>query len=142
MFLRRTRQCSKGERRGVAAVEMAILATPLVFLTLALVDYGRLFYYSATIENCARNGALYASDPLGIASSPYASVQAAALADAGGITPAPTVASGSGSDAQGNAYVTVTVSYQFQMFSGYVGLGPTTNLSRTVQMRVATTVPN
>ena len=42
---------------------MALLLPLLVFLYVIGVDFARVFYYSQVIENAARNGALYASDP-------------------------------------------------------------------------------
>ena len=129
-------------RRGATALEMAILAPPLIFLGFAAVDFGRIFYYSSTITNCARNGALYSCDPVGISISPYANVQQAALADASNISPTPTVSSTGGTDTQGNTYVAVTVAYTFKTIVNYPGIPATTTLSRTVQMRVAPMLPN
>ena len=50
-------------RRGSAAVEFALLLPFIAFLYVAGTDFARVFYYSQMIENCARNGAIYASDP-------------------------------------------------------------------------------
>lgn len=124
-------------RRGAAAVELAVLLPFLAFLFVIAVDFARIFYFSQTLENCARNGALYASDPTLAAQSPYTSVTQAALADATNLSPQPTVTSGSGTDASGNAYVTVTVSWTFTTVTNYPGVPSTVNLSRTVQMRHA-----
>ena len=121
---------------------MAIVLPPLVFLALAVVDFGRIYYYTDVISNCARNGAIYVSDPLAQAQSPYASVSAAALADASNLSPAPTVSSSTGTDGAGNAYVAVTVSYTYSTIVNYPGIPSTTNLTRTVQVRVAPTTPN
>jgi Flp pilus assembly protein TadG len=129
-------------RRGVAAVEMALLAPPLVFLSFAAMDFGRVFYYASTIENCARNGALYACDPVGQSISPYTSVTQAALADASNISPTPTVSSTTGTDASGNDYSAVTVTYQFKTIVSYPGIPSTVNLARTVQMRTLSATPN
>lgn len=127
---------SEERRRGVAAVELAVLLPLLVFLFVIAVDFARIFYYSQTIENCARNGAIYASN-LTSAQSPYSSIQDAALADAGDLNPQPTVTSTNGTDASGNPYVEVTVSWQFQSVTNFPGIPNTVNLTRTVQMRVA-----
>ena len=48
-------------RRGVAAVELAIVLPFLCFLLIVAIDYARIFYFSLTVANCARNGALYAT---------------------------------------------------------------------------------
>jgi Flp pilus assembly protein TadG len=124
-------------RRGSAAVELAVLLPFLAFLFVIAVDFARVFYYSQVVENCARQGALYASDPKAPANNLYSSVQQAALADAQGLNPQPTVTSGSGTDGAGNAYVTVTVTWQFRTITGFPGVPTNVNLSRTVQMRTA-----
>src|SRR4051794_34883503 len=69
-------------RRGVAAVELALLLPFLAFLFVLAVDWSRVFYYSLVVENCARNGAIFSSDPYALVQSPYTTVQDAALADA------------------------------------------------------------
>jgi Flp pilus assembly protein TadG len=128
-------------RRGVAAVELAVVLPFLAFLFVIAVDYGRIFYYSLTVENCARNGALYGSDPLAASQSPYKSISEAALADASNLSPQPTVSSRNGADPAGNSYVEVTVSWQFSTITNYPGVPSVTTLSRTVRMRVAPTTP-
>lgn len=129
-------------RRGTAAVELALLLPFLAFPFVVGVDYSRLFYHYLTVTNCARNGALYACDPVAAADSPYTSVQQPALADAANLSPTPTVTSTNGTDADGNAYVEVTVSYQFQTITSFPGFGGTVGLQRTVRMRVAPATPN
>ncbi len=83
-------------RRGGAIVELALALPLLLVILLICVDGCRLFFAYTTVTNAARNGALWASDPLanGTASpsqSTYATVTAAALADASNLNPAPTV---------------------------------------------------
>lgn len=124
-------------RRAVAVVELAVLLPFIAFLFVIAVDFSRIFYCSQIIENCARQGALYASDPKAAANNLYSSVQAAALADAANLSPQPTVTSASGTDASGNAYVSVTVTWTFQTITGFPGIPNNVTLSRTVQMRAA-----
>jgi Flp pilus assembly protein TadG len=128
-------------RSGVAAVELAILLPLLTFLFVISIDYARIFYYSVTIENCARNGALYGSDPIFAAQSPYTSISQAALADATNLNPPPSVTSTNGTDKSGNTYVQVTVSWQFQTITNYPGVPDVVNLNRTVEMRIAPILP-
>jgi Flp pilus assembly protein TadG len=125
-----------GNRRGVAAVELALLLPLLVFLFLITIDFARVFYFSQVISNCARNGALYASN-LTATQSPYASVNEAALADASDLSPAPTVTSVNGTDTAGNPYVRVTVNWSFSTVSQFPGIPNNVQLSRTAQMRVS-----
>jgi Flp pilus assembly protein TadG len=130
-----TRKLRAQPRRGVAAVELAILLPFLAFIFMAAIDFGRIFYYSQVVDNCARQGALYLSDPNGAAANLYPTVQAAALADATGLNPQPSVSSSTGTDASGNPFVAVTVTWQFQTIANYPGIPSSTNLTRTVQMR-------
>jgi Flp pilus assembly protein TadG len=139
-----SRRCPRG---GQAAVELAILAPVLAFLFLVSVDFSRLFYETLIVANCARNGALWASDPVAAAYSPFASVQQAALRDATDLSPSPTVTSTTTVDNDGNPCVQVTVSYQFQTIANYsmpqlFTIPQTVNFSRTVQMRVSPRIPN
>src|SRR6185503_2994612 len=90
--------------------------------------------FSLTLTNCARAGALYASDPTTADESPYADVQAAALSDATNLSPQPTISSTSGVDAQGSKYVTVTANYTFQTITGFPGIPAQVPLQRTITM--------
>ena len=128
---------SNRARRAVAAVELAVLLPFLALVFVIAVDYARVFYYSQTIEACARNGALYASDPVAAAQSPYDDTTDAALADAGNLSPQPTVSTSNGTDAAGNATVSVTVSWTFQTVCAFPLIPNSVPLSRTVTMRVA-----
>ena len=154
----KTRAAGQSLRRGAAATELALLLVPLTILLLGTIDFCRVFYAYNTINNCARNGALWASDPYSntVATlwgtttppssySPYSTVQLAAQADAGNLSPAPTVGASDpvyGTDSKGNKTVTVTVSYNFKLISSYL-LGTTTvPLSRAVTMRATPPLPN
>ena len=126
-------------RKGAAAVELAVLLPLLTFLFLIAVDYARIFYYSLTLENCARNGALCASNAFNYP-MPYSSVAQAAIADGASLSPALTasdVTVTNGTDANGNSCVTVTINYTFQTITNYPGLPSSVNLVRSVEMRVA-----
>jgi Flp pilus assembly protein TadG len=126
-----------GARRAVAAVELAILLPVICFLLIITVDYARVFYYSLTITNCARNGAVYESDAAAKGESSYATTQAAALADASNLSPAPTVTSSTSGDV-----VSVTVTYPFETIANYPGVPNTILLTRTVQMRMLPSTPD
>ena len=123
-------------------MELALLLPFLAFIFVIAVDWARIFYYSQTVTNCARNGAIYCSDPFAMATSPYASVTQAALADAADLSPAPTVTSTSGTDASGSAYVEVTVSYNFQTLTNFPGVPATMIIARTAHVNLASQLPN
>lgn len=125
-----------GQRRAAAAVELALVLPFLMFLFIVTVDFARVFYYSQTLANCARNGALYGSN-LVTAQSPYTSIEQAALADATNLSPQPTVTSSTGTDTAGNPYVKVTVAWDFHTIASLPNVPSTVSLSRSSQMRVA-----
>jgi Flp pilus assembly protein TadG len=137
MILRKL--CPK--RHGVAALELAVLLPFLAFLFVLAVDWSRLFYYSLTVENCARNGAMYLSDPYNSTLSPYPDLTTAATADAPNITPQPTVSSAPGSDGNG-PYVDCTVSYTFQTITNFPGVPSSNPIVRTVRVYTAPQAPN
>ena len=131
----------RSSRGGVASVELAVLLPLLLFLFVIAIDYGRIFYFSLTLENCARNGAFYGSDPVAAAQSPYANLQQAALAEAQNLNPQPTISSVNSLDASGNAWVEVTANWSFHTVCNFPGMPATTSLARKVKMRVAPTTP-
>jgi len=138
MFLRAQKRACCTLRPGAAAVELAVLLPFLAFLFVITVDWARIFYFSQVIENCARKGALYASDPKAPSYNLYTSVQQAALGpDSTGLNPQPTVTSTNGTDAAGNPYVSVTVTWTFSTITHFPGVPSSVTLTRTVQMRAA-----
>jgi len=138
---RRRAQLHLKRRRGAAVVELAVLLPLLVFLFVITVDFARIYYFSVTLQNCARAGALYASDPYVADESAFASTQAAALSDAKNLTPQPTVTSANGVDSSGRPYVEVTAAYTFQSIASFPGVPTQVNLSRKVRMNVAAISP-
>ncbi len=131
---------SGGSRPATAAVELAVLLPFLAFLFVIGIDFARVFYFSITVTNAARNGASYGSQDATHAAD-TAGIQAAALADATNLRPAPAVSSTAATDADGNPCVQVTVTYTFQSITNFPGVPGSVNLSRTVQMRTAPTLP-
>jgi len=137
----RLRPTAGRARTGTAAVEFAVLLPLVMFMVVVAVDFARGFRNAQIVTAAARNGALYASDsPTKAADT--AGIQAAALQEAVDLPTAPTVSSQTGTDADGNQYVRVTVSCLFQTFTRYPGIPSSSTVSRTVQMRVAPTQPS
>jgi len=139
MILRKPRQ-TNSKRLGTAAVELAFLVPLLAFLFVIAVDWSRVFYFTVTIRDCARNGAAYQSDSTGMAASQHANYTEAALAGTN-LSPTPTVSSSSGTDA-GGPYVEVTVNYTFRTLTNFPGVPSNTNLQKTVRMYNASRTPN
>jgi Flp pilus assembly protein TadG len=133
---------SRRTRRGVAAVEFALLLPVLMLLFVLAVDFSRVYYSALTVTNCARAGAIWASDPQTQSESPFASLSAAALADASDLSPTPTVTSATGTDSLGQSYVEVTVTYNFKSISNYLGSQGDVTLARKVRAPVAPTIPD
>jgi Flp pilus assembly protein TadG len=132
---------SRAVRRAVAALELALILPMLVFVFVIAVDWARVFYYSVALTNAARQGAIYGANLNATAQSPYTSVQQAALAEASGLTPQPTVTSTNGLDAAGTPYIEVTVAWQFSTVTSFPGVPSPVNLTRKVRMQVAPLVP-
>jgi Flp pilus assembly protein TadG len=136
----------RGCRRGGSAAELALVAPVLVFILLFTIDFCRVFFAYTTITNAARNGALWASDPLASTQSPYASLQAAALAEDNNLNPTLTseIAAGTGSITQTAGTdpntVMVTVSYQFPLITSYLGMR-NVSFSPQVTMRTLAQTP-
>ena len=145
-------------RRGAAAVELAFLLPFLCFLFVAAVDYARVFYFAETVQNCARNGAYYASDYPNNYNNfvniyGYADLNDAILRDAGNLSPQPTYTVAYGSSPNGpftnsaapgtgGGYVQVTVNWTFTTITNYPGIPQTSTLSRSSIMQVAPVTPN
>ncbi len=118
-------------RRAAAAVEFAIAMTVLIPIFVLGLDLARAYRQYLIITDCARSGALWLSDPVAAAQSPYATYQAAALAnsysDTSGdslLSPALTagnISSATSTDANGNSYYSVTVQYSYTMLTGMSG---------------------
>jgi Flp pilus assembly protein TadG len=115
----------------------------LTFVFVIAVDYGRVFYYSMTVQNSARKGALYGSQDAAH-SADTSGIKTAALADATDITEpsdgasssGPGVSSTTGTDSNGSPTLNVTVTYTMNTITKYPGVPDSVSLSRTVSMRV------
>ena len=128
----------KPDRRpGAAVVELAVLLPFLMFIAVIATDWARLLYFTITVESCARNGALYASDGVTAANSPYASVSQAALAEAPGLSSSAVVTTTATTDSTGAPAVTVRVDMPFTTLTNFPGVPSFQTLTRSVQMRVA-----
>ena len=136
-------------RSGAAVVELAVLLPVLCFLFVISVDYARVFYFSLTLKNAARNGAYYASNYPGIYS--YQTAQQVVTADVSNLSPPPTIEINYSVDANGpyvipvpmsNGYVEVKVTWTFNSITRFPGVPATTTLVRNCRMKVAPITPN
>src|SRR6516162_5702888 len=128
----------RGRRRGTAAVELATLLPLLLFLTMATVDFARVAYVQVTLQNCARNGALYefnskASLPV---PSCWTSLSEAVQADAGSLTVTATATSPE-SSSNNSVTVTATATYTliaFPSLRGFSSIPSSVTLSQSATM--------
>ena len=120
------------------------MASFLCLLFVVTVDFARLFQYQITLNNCARNGALFGANLRSYQEAawvqPDNDIISATLADGATLNPpltssGVTTANGTGSD--GNPNVTVTISYTFTPYSPIPGFGRSVPLHATCSMRVA-----
>jgi hypothetical protein len=135
--------------RGMAAVELAFLLPFLVFASMAAVDFARVAYMQITLQNCARNGALYefykaAAYPL---PSGWTSLSAAVQADAGNLTvtipsKVGNVSNPNSPKSSTNNYVTVIVECDFTPLTlGSNGIFPSIGGTMTLTQMAAMPMP-
>jgi Flp pilus assembly protein TadG len=147
-------------RRGAPVVEFAFVTPFLAFLFVIAIDYARVFYCGAILQNCARNGAYYASDypnAMYVYNDIYGykSLDDAVLKDAGNLVNAShpernpkytvgysyTVDGTYGGTPLTSGYVKVTVTWQFRTITQFPGVPGTVDLSRSVIMKMAPAQP-
>jgi Flp pilus assembly protein TadG len=122
-------------RRAAATVELSIVLPLLVFLFVVGMDYARVFQTTVIVANCARNGALWASDPNLAQRSDYETLAQAVQADAADLSEPLTVTSREGEDTSGYGWVEVTVVYPFRTVLTWPGVPSQLQITRTVHMR-------
>ena len=130
------------EKRGAAVVELAVLLPLLMLFFVIAVDFSRAFYFSLTLQNCARAGAMYASDPFVADESPFGSTEEAARADAPNLSPPPTITKTNSIDGAGRAYVEVTATFPYRTMMQFPGIPGEMTLTRSVRMYSAAITPN
>jgi Flp pilus assembly protein TadG len=137
----RRRQGNTPRRRGVAAVELALLLPFICFLFVVAVDFSRVYYFDLTVVNCARNAALYAGrDPT--AALDTAGITAAARQDAANFDLTQLTVSSATDSTTAPTTVTVTVTYPFTTITQFPGVTSRMTLTHTLRMNVAPLLPN
>ena len=127
-------------RAGAAAVELALLLPLLAVLFVMAVDYARVFYFTMTVTNCARSGALYGSQNPTTAND-QTGISATAGMDAGNLDSQHLQVTSSTDSSTSPTYVVVTVTYPFSTISNFPGVIRTTSISRSVRMTVTPLIP-
>ena len=129
----------RGEkRRGIAAVELSCFLPLLIFLAMATVDFSRLVYVQVTLQNCARNGAIYEFYKAAGYSMPstWSSLSNAVTADESALA---ITATASTPQSSTNNYITVTATTTFTplslaAISGFPSIPSTMTLTQTATM--------
>jgi len=148
-------QVQRATRPGATVVELAFVLPFLLFLFVIAVDYARIFYYGIILENCARNGAYYASD------YPnanyvyndiygYKNLDEAVYKDAANIRPLPKYTVTYSSSLKGSygaaplntGYVQLTLTWQFKTITQFPGVAGTVDMQRSVIMKMSPVMPN
>jgi Flp pilus assembly protein TadG len=124
-------------RRGAAAAELAILLPFLALLFVAALDFGRIFFVTQTLDQCAYAGALYASGTAWASSSTGPTQAAIAAACADGTTLDPPLQDSQVDVTLTASTATVTVHYQFQLLTPVLGSAGTVALQRSVTLNLA-----
>lgn len=125
----------RSDRRGLAAVELALVLPLLLLVFAAAVDCAHVYYRSQVVVNCARVGAAFAANPDVSDLTPYATAESAALASAADLRPAPTVAVTEGGTGMYDRYVDVTVTYPYSLVLPWTGMSQVT-LRSTARARM------
>jgi Flp pilus assembly protein TadG len=116
-----------------------VLLPVLLFILVAATDFARVCRVYTIVTWSARDGALYGSASTA-QSTDTTGIRAAAQADAGDLSPLPTIASTTGTDTDSMTnsytYVDVTATYTFNTIATYPGIPSTLSLSRKVRMQV------
>jgi Flp pilus assembly protein TadG len=139
MISSNSKSLSRGKkRRGLAAVELAFLLPLILFFAMATVDFSRMVYMQVTLQNCARNGAIYEFYTAAGYAMPsnWTSLSSAVTADESGLTITATATSPKNSS---NNYVTVTATTTFTPISlypinGYPSIPSSITLTQTATM--------
>lgn len=129
-------------RRGVSALELAVILPVLVTIVFGCVDFGRFAYYYISVTNAARVGASFGSlHPVTTATLPawQEDIRQAVLTempqppfDHANLTVPQAIVITEGDFRRAR----VTVSYSFQTLVSWPALPSSMNLTRTVEMRV------
>lgn len=130
----------QANRRAAATVELAVVLPFLCFCFVVAIDYARVFYVALTVNNCARNGAAYASQDAAKALD-SAGIQAAAQMDASNLNLGSLTVTSATNSTTNPTWVEVTVSYPFTTITHYMLIPSQTTIKRIVHMEVVPATP-
>jgi len=106
--------------RGVAALEFAAIAPVLILLLVAVMEFGRLYWVRDSVQYAAEQTARWA---MANTAATDGQLQAQALAQFDGVSGGTPVVSIAHDTANGVNFLTVTVTYSFEFFVDFMGIG-------------------
>jgi Flp pilus assembly protein TadG len=135
MLARRAKRALRRSERAQSLAELALAVPALLILLLVGVDFARVYYADIVVTNAARVGAQYASISEEHAKD-TSTIQTLVLQEASNLDPDPAVQTRTGTDAAGNTYVEVTVTYQMDMLMDWPGLPNSVTVQRALRMSI------
>jgi Flp pilus assembly protein TadG len=106
--------------RGVAALEFGMVAPLLILLLVAVMELGRMYWVRDSIEYAAEQTARWAMVNTAATDS---QLKARALAQFDGVSGGTPVVSIGHDTANGVNFLTVTLTYNFEFFVDFMGIG-------------------
>ena len=106
--------------RGTAALEFGIVAPLLILLLVAVMEFGRMYWVRDSVQYAAEQTARWAMVNTAATDS---QLQARALAQFDGVSGGTPAVSIGRDTANGVNFLTVTVTYNFEFFVDFMGIG-------------------
>lgn len=126
-------------RRAAAAAELALVLPLLAIMFMAIVDFGRVFHTTQTLQQCAAAGAVFAARTAWAPSSKGPEQAAKDAACSCGAALSPPLQSVAVTVTVTATQATVTVEYDFDLLTSPVGFPTSIRLTRSVTMKLAPT---
>jgi Flp pilus assembly protein TadG len=134
--MRETLMRVPGDRRGVSAIEFAILAPVLFTLVLGALDFGRLFYVRQGMEYATEQAARYYMLNPAAAQSDVTRVLTSAMVGGMGAQLAVTYADTTNCNSKSTlTCTTITATYPFHFIVGMLGLPDQTLTAKAQSVR-------
>jgi Flp pilus assembly protein TadG len=127
------------DRSGIAALELTVILPFLAVCFSAAVDFGRVYNASQTLDQCAFAGAMYASGTAQTSQSTGTTAAGIAAACAAGVSLSPPLQSSNVTVTAGTGSVTVSIGYDFALFTPFLTSTGTVHLTRSAVLNTAPT---
>ncbi len=112
-------------KRGQSIVEVALVLPLLALLLTGLLDFGRAFFVTVSLNDAAAEGGVYAAthptDTTGITARARGSLEGTPLIDPNQVQVTVVCAGGNCATVSGGAAITVTTTYPFTFITPFIG---------------------